>query len=481
MKWLSDILKDGTLKDNQFYLAKDAKLSNYRFNESIDLNKRGRGKKNSRNNLEAVWAFLNSEVNILNEILKNKNFQRKLVLITEGDYEHNTEDPFAIISGVDAMNFSLQTGNVIGLIKKGDYTLMIKSRFGDKFLKYIISDADGFLEIEDFGGKDQTQSYEWLILYLWKIKLIKAFRLGLPKTYITKVEISNKVRGLIDVQDYFLHPNTGKYNCTYREHSFNIEANQLISAVFRKHRHNTILQDLLMIRNAFEIATEGVRPTKFSLFKTPYFSNPFYTSYNTIIDLSKQILKDDLADFGESSNINAYLFDVSMLFEYFVRKLLRDNGLELNDKFFERLTIPTGSIENYKRKLEPDIVFESDNKKYVFDVKYKSYDFKYGAKRKDLFQLHTYVGQYTNKKEKVEACGFIYPLSEKKWDEKVKDKNGFIKDEITFSGNKITFCIGFIKIPSDCESIDGKTFKERFKENCNFFVDNFVKIIKLQQ
>ena len=31
---------------------------------------------------------------------------------------------------------------------------------------------------------------------------------------------------------------------------------------------------------------------------------------------------------------------------------------------------------------------------YVFDVKYKAFDTVYGVKREDLFQLHTYIGQY---------------------------------------------------------------------------------------
>ena len=45
--------------------------------------------------------------------------------------------------------------------------------------EYIIADADGFLEMEDYGGEEKGD-YEWLLVYLWLIKLKRAYRLGLP-------------------------------------------------------------------------------------------------------------------------------------------------------------------------------------------------------------------------------------------------------------------------------------------------------------
>ena len=54
-----------------------------------------------------------------------------------------------------------------------------------------------------------------------------------------------------------------------------------------------------------------------------HFTNPFYKEYNDVIDLSKLILRDELSDFGEKSDSSAFFFDVSMLFEYFVRKLFK--------------------------------------------------------------------------------------------------------------------------------------------------------------
>lgn len=44
---------------------------------------------------------------------------------------------------------------------------------------------------------------------------------------------------------------------------------------------------------------------------------------------------------------------------------------------------------------------------YVFDVKYKPFDLRYGVDRGDLFQLHTYAGQISNNNE-LGGCGFIF-------------------------------------------------------------------------
>lgn len=109
-----------------------------------------------------------------------------------------------------------------------------------------------------------------------------------------------------------------------------------------------------------------------------------------------------------------FCFDVSMLFEYFIRKLLKRDGLRLLSKFEQRYEIPTGAIGSYRRKLEPDLVLENNGDLYVFDVKYKSFDSRYGVKREDLFQLHTYIGQYDNTAA-IKGCGFICPISEAKW------------------------------------------------------------------
>ena len=154
---------------------------------------------NTKNDESTIWHFLNSVSRDVENELSN-NLANTLILFNDREYEHNTDDGFITINGTDSRNFTLNTGNLIGFVKRGEYSLKVGSRFGDAFLRYIIADADGFLEMENIGGENNTEGYEWLLAYLWNIKLKKAYRLGIPKTYITKKERNSRIRGTIDTR-----------------------------------------------------------------------------------------------------------------------------------------------------------------------------------------------------------------------------------------------------------------------------------------
>jgi 5-methylcytosine-specific restriction endonuclease McrBC regulatory subunit McrC len=213
------------------------------------------------------------------------------------------------------------------------------------------------------------------------------------------------------------------------------------------------------IRDSFLVATEGEKPFFTDLMKTRQIDNPYYQDYNPVIDLSKKILQHKGLSFGSSSNSSAFLFDISMLFEYFIRKLLLKNGINLISKN-DDLRIPTGS-ERYIRKLIPDIVTEDKDGLSVFDVKYKNFDPIYGVKREDLFQIHTYIGQIGNK-FKVKKAGFIYPYK--------GDKNIINQQKMNLMGKEIEFYLIRIAVPT---SQDSEDFKAIFKNNCDDFIEFF--------
>lgn len=456
--WLSNIIKNDTLVDNQHYTVRDGLLMSTKYSPEIRLKVRESGQhRKVWNDNEAVWWFLLEDVETINtQLVKAKD--SKIVLFNKKEYEHNTDDVFFKVSGYNPYNFIAHTGNVIGYVKKGNYELKISSRFGDNFLKYIIADADGFLEIENYGGQQNNEGFEWLLIYLWKIKLKKALRLGLPKQYISKTRALNKVKGNVHALDYFLTKEQAKYKCTYREHSYNNPTVRLIASVFELLKGNPFVSDMHQIRSSFLIATEGVKSNRAELLATKKVSNPFYKEYNEVIELSKRIIKNDVATFGDLSDTSAFLFDVSMLFEYFIKKILIRNNFKMLSKFNSALTIETGT---YQRKLQPDLLFEDSNGFYVFDVKYKAFDKRYGVKREDLFQLHTYIGQYGNNNN-IKGCGFIYPSREK--------ENKIITKTINTMGVCIPFHICLLAIPEEKNEIN---FKKQFKVKCEQFVISF--------
>lgn len=452
---LADFFKEGHILDNQTYRTTDGVIKNHRFSDEIALTK-------SPSNL---WNKLLDVTGEINNLL-SQNIQDFIVLFNSEEYEHNSSDQFVTVNGADSLNFSLSTGNLIGFVKRDNFSLKISSRFGDEFLKFIIADADGFLEVNNMGGEKQSEGYEWLLAYLWTIKLKRAYRLGLPKLYLTQTESTSKVRGSIDVLDFYLNRDRGIYRCRYREHSYESTAALLITRAFEYVETYSFVQKNRPIYQNFLSASQGIKRTHKELLDTPHFSNPYFHDYNELIDLSKQILNRKSTSFDEISQSSAFLFDVSMLFEYFIRKLLIRNSFRLFAKFEELHTITTGR-ERFKRKLQPDIVFEVNKELYVFDVKYKTFDSIYGVSRDDLFQLHTYIGQYGNN-HKVKGCGFIYPASESKWRSlELDDMGGIIESEIVQHGVSIPFYVLFLKIPDETNTY----FNASMIDECDAFID----------
>lgn len=473
---LFDILKNGTLVDNQSYLIREGILNNRRIDPVQLLFREGSQHRRVWNNEYEIWNFLYSVSRDIEKELKKENSEA-LVLFNDKDYEHNTEGGFITISGTNAKNFVLNTGNIIGFVKHGDYALKISSRFGDAFLKYIIADADGFLEIENFGGESHGGSFRWLLAYLWNIKFKRAYRLGLPKKYVSKTDRTSRVRGKIDVVDYFQNTTSDKYLCSYREHSYNNLATSLFVRAYESIKCYSFTEGTRNIYNKFLTANQGEIISRQQIFGSPRslrFTNPFYNDYNGLIDLSKRILSQSGSDFSLQQESSSFLFDVSMLFEYFIRKLIKRNGFILFDKLEKRREIPTGVSGSYKRKLEPDIVFECKDSLYIFDVKYKNFDFITGVKREDLFQLHTYIGQYGNNDSPIKGCGFIYPISTDDWERKNPENlSGLVSDEICQQKKRIPFHVIFLKIP-DNKSPD---FAKLMIRNCHSFMQQFYSLV----
>ena len=102
---------------------------------------------------------------------------------------------------------------------------------------------------------------------------------------------------------------------------------------------------------------------------------------------------------------------------------------------------------------------------HIFDVKYKSFDFKHGVNREDLFQIHTYLGQYGNN-AKVKSCGFIYPIYEEKYDTNNLFENGIIEEKMYIMNTEVSFYILFLKVPQN--DVENHAFQ--FKQNSNLFI-----------
>ncbi len=463
MKPLSEILSDGTLVDNTVHQAQAGVFRGGPYGVAVNV-RQGRG----WNNPWSVWPVMRKAATL------NTASSKLVFRVPETEYEHNTDDAFIRVDGAEPLEATITTGNLIGSVKFEGYTLRVSSRFGDDFLKFIIADADGFLELPDHGG-EHVGGYEWLLIYLWLVKLKKAFRLGLPKAYETRSESLSRVRGRLDPVDCFLNQQRARYRCTYREHSYDNDTTRLIARTLQHLDSHAFLRDAHSLNQTFQIATQGRRNKLQEMLTTKPVRNPYYADYNPVIALSKRILQNELADFGDRSQTSAFFFDVSMLFEYFVRKLLKRTGMVFHSKNVRAWKIPSGLPHGHSRRsLIPDLVFDMDGATYVFDVKYKSFDFRYGVSRDDLFQLHTYIGQVSNQ-HAVAGCGFIYPIRESRWhDQGIESKQGIFSETITQGGREIPFHVAFLKIP-DQAPCAGARIQRSFQATFRSFTADFVR------
>ena len=396
----------------------------------------------------------------------------KVCIFDSAGYEHNTDDPFVSVIGYPK-DYTLSTGNLVGEVVSNDNKLCVRitSRFGDHFLRYLLMDADGFLPIEGGGVSQSENGADWMLMFAWAAKLRVAFSMGLPKAYVSERERLSYVRGCLDVVEFALNKTPGKYLCDYRRLSYCNLATLLIARVFGILGENRVdmYPALRTIRQEVIQATEGRKLKDFKLLETKHFTNPLYVRYNPVINLSKCILRRMSGDIGEDIDASSFLFDMSMLFEYYIRKMVSSvfQTIEKDDDSF--VSISRG-LNDEEQKLKPDLLFEGDRGLYVFDVKYKYFSTipgKGGVDRNDLYQLHTYVGRYGNDSH-IAGCGFIYPVKEDRWERDfhfATDKGSAkYSNNIYQHGKQIPFHVVFIKIPSERSEDPGMGVEKAFCE-----------------
>jgi len=396
--------------------------------------------------------------------ITTKNIEDLITQITFGEeFDANTKQKFFELNGYSFDDLTIYTGNIVGSINFQGKQFNINSRFGNKFLEYMIASSSGFLELENLGTIDNNVGLgEWLLIYYWKIQLKKAFALGMYKTYQEKKDNISTVRGRIDRQSYVKKSYfDGKIKCSFKEHSYNNIINSTISLalkrVFKKEQYRNIVKDIYEIKNAFD--TIEVKKINLRLASNHRVLNPFYVKYNEVYRLSLAILNNNFASIGDNSQeFSAFLFDISLLFEHHIRKILQQK-FRLFEKNKKEFTLPNGIYEN---NLYPDIIIDHGGGKIsVFDVKYKHFNKSKGVDREDRFQLTSYVATHLSEYDVVE-CGFIYPS---------KQPKKIYLQTLKICEKKIPFNIYFYQIAED-----NNNFLSKQKEYDKTFIKNFFEL-----
>lgn len=358
------------------------------------------------------------------------------------EFEANTDQKIFEVKGHNFDNLTIHTGNIVGSLLYNSHSFNINCRFGNDFLQYMIASTSGFIELENMGSINQSLGLgEWIIIYYWKLQLKKAFSLGIYKTYEGNRSNTSVIKGNIDInslitKQYF----DGKTMCNYREHSYkndlNAVINMAITKVF-KSKYLPVVSDIYNIKNAF--SSINTKPIRISELKQRRVLNSYFQQYNLVYDLSLKILNDEFANVGAQKNtFSVFLFDISLLFEHHIRKLLKTK-FTLFPKNKEEFSIPNGIFYN---RIYPDVIIDfGGNEIGVYDVKYKNFDFKNGVQREDRFQLTSYVATHLSKYKIIE-CGLIYPLRENEY----QKTNTLTEQYLKIADYDIPFKVKFYKI-----------------------------------
>ena len=429
------------IKDNSFNGYSLNKLSDFNIDFYCNTYRKHTSHYEIRKN--GIVAFIKE----LHKKLANKSLSElNLSQITfDEEYEENQEQKIFDISGYSFDNLKIFTGNIVGSIVYKSNNFNINCRFGNEFLQYMIANTSGFLELENLGSINKNLGLgEWILIYYWKLQLKKAFSLGIYKTYQKKKENLTFIKGSIDINSYIKKEYfDGKTVCNFKEHSYKNELNSVINKALTKvfkSKYQPIVADIYDVKNAFN--SINTKEVNLKLIQKKKVLNPYFKKYNQVFDLSLKILKDEFANVGESkSDFSAFLFDISLLFEHHIRKILKQT-YTLFPKNKKEFSIPNGIYEN---NIYPDVIIDYGNNNIgIYDVKYKNFDFSNGVKREDKFQLITYIATHLKKYNVIDS-GIIYPLKESEFGNTVNVKLQVLK----IDKKEIPFKIQFYKICDD--------------------------------
>jgi len=345
------------------------------------------------------------------------------------------------------LNRQIHTGNIVGVLKKGNNEIRINSRFcnsdngyDDYFIRYLLQKVMNVNVINHRVNVNNDFSYYDLLAFLFPVYLEDALRKGLYKEYVFKHYNYSNIKGPIYVALHILQntPLLGKLAYTTREFSYENNLTQLI-------RHTI---ETLQLRYNFNVIADNdfKRSINLIIDATPSYSrldrnnvldknvhtpikHGYYEEYFLLQKLCIQILREEEIGFGdEDDEVHGIIIDVSWLWEAYLATLLTplythaDNKTGMNPIYF---------YTNRKSPRYPD--FYSEN--IILDAKYKSLDkSEKGIPRDDLYQITSYLHV-----KKAVAAGLIFPS--------VTDAGyNFIGELAGYGGN--IFKIGF-SVPQD--------------------------------
>ena len=332
----------------------------------------------------------------------------------------------------------------------------ISYRFGTLLLDRMVAKVNDFemksLEIEATHNKQKKENDNLVMRMLYMhfiLKLEKLSILGLPKSYV-KVEHHHRYRGQIDINRYIKKdiPFQGKISSKSYEQEYVQEIVDVLYIalnVVEGYFKGFVTQRVFQIRNLLHHYANRRLVDEETINRAinhKVLQNALYSEFKETLEIASYIIRHTFNITHKNNKfLTGLIFDVSLLWEAYIFKLLKD--AHENDKW---KVIHEDPLEVYKdkfyvRNMYPDIVLKNEQEKkvIVFDAKSKSMTFAgrnhFGAgdlDRNDFFQINTYMSYYQNSGYTVLAGGLLYPINSKVDKSKCYSKTWFENDKTHF-------------------------------------------------
>lgn len=250
----------------------------------------------------------------------------------------------------------------------------------DIFIYMLMYAYDIKLENEDIAScKNETHNILEVFIQLFALKLFKEFGRGVYKEYVTEQDNLTTLRGKYLINENLKYNFTNaKIYCEYDEFTMNNMLNQFFLFALKSLLPYTKNKKLL---KQCELVLDEVELKLFDINNLPVSFNRLNNRFKDSFEFAILLLSKSIPFFFKDKKSFAFLFDMNILFERFVGKMIKEiepsTILQSYDTFGDLI-------------LKPDIIVND----LIIDTKYKKLNAKKDIKRDDKFQMYAYGKNY---------------------------------------------------------------------------------------
>jgi 5-methylcytosine-specific restriction enzyme subunit McrC len=233
-----------------------------------------------------------------------------------------------------------------------------------------------------------------VFVQMFASNLLAELKKGMYKKYITMQDNLPVLKGKYLINENLKHNFTkNKIYCEYDEFSPDNAMNQFFYYAV-KHLQKFV-KDKKLLKQC-ELIFDEVEYRQIDINKLDKIHfNRLNSRFKTSFEIAFLLLKQFIPLFSQDKKSFAFLFDMNVLFEKFIAKIIKES--------FDEVEVPKDYISFGALNLKPDIIVKSKN--LIIDCKYKIMDENKIENRDDRYQMYVYANNFGN----IKATMLLYP------------------------------------------------------------------------